>query len=113
MPGERERERCCYDLQHSFYCRFTDLAEMVCKVRHSTPDRQFNMDDSIDMGETDSDQEDSDLVTDPEDYYMEVRKFFNTFLATFFTLSTTARRKCQQCSGQVLPGNYIVYNIIM
>ena len=71
----RERERCCYDLQHSFYCRFTDLAEMVCKGRHSTPDRQFNMNDSIDMGETDSDQEDSDLVTDPEDYYMEVRKF--------------------------------------
>lgn len=59
------------------YARFTDLAEVVCRVRQSTPDRQFAMEDSLEMLDTDSNEDDefndddSDLITDPEDYYLD------------------------------------------
>ena len=52
---------------------------MVCRVRQSTPDRQFPMDDSLGMMDSDSQEamsdfndDDSDLITDPEDYYLDV-----------------------------------------
>jgi len=59
------------------YARFTDLAEVVCRVRQSTPDRQFALEDSLEMIDTDSQEDDdfndddSDLITDPEDYYLD------------------------------------------
>jgi len=48
------------------YARFTDLAEMVCRVRQSTPDRQmvpYNEDEY----ESETEPDDSDLLTDPDD----------------------------------------------
>ena len=68
------------DSLSGFCWRFTDLAEVVCRVRQSTPDRQFALEDSLEMIDTDSqdddefNDDDSDLITDPEDYYLDVSK---------------------------------------
>jgi len=52
------------------YARFTDLAEMVCKVRQTTPDSHHLPDmDSPQLSDTDPD--DSDIISDPEEDYME------------------------------------------
>ena len=52
------------------YARFTDLAEMVCRVRQTTPDRHHLPDlDSPELSDTDPD--DSDIISDPEDYMEE------------------------------------------
>jgi len=52
------------------YARFTDLAEMVCRVRQSTPDRHNLPElDSPQMSDTDPDE--SDIISDPEDYMEE------------------------------------------
>ena len=52
------------------YARFTDLAEMVCRVRQSTPDRHNLPElDSPPMSDTDPDE--SDIISDPEDYMEE------------------------------------------
>jgi len=57
------------------YARFTDLAEMVCKVRQTTPDRHHLPDmDSPEMSDTDPD--DSDIISDPEDYMEEAESGF-------------------------------------
>lgn len=58
----------------SSYARFTDLAEMVCRIRQATPDRQ-SLNPSREGEEADeaseTEPEDSDLPTDPEDEYIE------------------------------------------
>jgi len=49
------------------YARFTDLAEMVCRVRQSTPDRQLVPYEAADTYDSETEPDDSDLLTDPED----------------------------------------------
>lgn len=57
------------------YARFTDLAEMVCRVRQTTPDRHNLPElDSPQMSDTDPD--DSDIISDPEDYMEEAESGF-------------------------------------
>lgn len=57
------------------YARFTDLAEMVCRVRQTTPDRHNLPElDSPQMSDTDPD--DSDIISDPEDYLEEAESGF-------------------------------------
>jgi len=64
------------------YARFTDLAEMVCRVRENTPDERRVMaylDDEDEMDDYEDDDEylsetepdDSDLLTDPDDCYID------------------------------------------
>ena len=52
------------------YARFTDLAEMVCRVRGSTPDRLADLDNDG-WGEMDSDPDSEDIISDPDDYMEE------------------------------------------
>ena len=64
-------------LNQGFFFRFTDLAEMVCRVRQTTPDRQIvpysAESDLSDNSETEPD--DSDFLTDPENCIEEVTIF--------------------------------------
>ena len=52
------------------YARFTDLAEMVCRVRGATPDRLADTDNDG-WGEMDSDPDSEDIISDPDDYMEE------------------------------------------
>jgi len=53
------------------YARFTDLAEMVCRVRGATPDRLADTSDNDGWGEMDSDPDSEDIISDPDDYMEE------------------------------------------
>jgi len=57
------------------YARFTDLAEMVCRVRQTTPDRA-NLPELDSPQMSDSDPDDSDIISDPEDYLEEAESGF-------------------------------------
>ena len=60
--------------QQGYHARFTDLAEMVCRVRQTTPERPtgFSSDLEEDWGEeVDSDPDSEDIISDPEEYMEE------------------------------------------
>ena len=65
------------------YARFTDLAEMVCRVRGVTPERQRDFLSSAEFGESDLDTEpaESDILTDPEDEEEELGEDESGFLS--------------------------------
>ena len=60
-------------LAPSGVARFTDLAEMVCRVRQVTPDRSPGAAHlaMVDSMELDTDPDDSEIVSDPEEYLEE------------------------------------------
>ena len=77
-------------MEHPILYRFTDLAEMVCRVRQTTPDRQIvpyksvgeedEEEEEFDNSETEPD--DSDFLTDPENCIEEVSltELLNTYV---------------------------------
>jgi len=87
------------------YARFTDLAEMVCRVRENTPDERRVMaylddDDEIDDYEdedeylSETEPDDSDLLTDPDDCYIDdddLESGFNSTGAMEAVFQTSAR----------------------
>ena len=59
---------------HGYHARFTDLAEMVCRVRQTTPERPTGFSsEPEDWGEeeVDSEPDSEDIISDPEDYMEE------------------------------------------
>ena len=57
-------------LAPSGVARFTDLAEMVCRVRQATPER-LGEGEEWEEEEEESEPNSSDILTDPEDFLGE------------------------------------------
>jgi len=66
---KQEEERRFTDTGGGGYARFTDLAEMVCRVRQATPERLGEGEEWEE--EEDSEPNSSDILTDPEDFLGE------------------------------------------
>jgi len=112
--GERRRHSSSLESLHHLsegvnntagsYARFTDLAEMVCRVRGATPDRLADLENDG-WGEMDSDPDSEDIISDPEDYMEEDESGFLSHPSTREELMAMGSMDREDMlAGMSLPG---------